>query len=98
MDDLKNKKFKTNPDILCEREKDGMLLFNPETGEVKILNESGAFIFGLINESCECGQIIARLAEAFEGCSHDQVTGDVLELVCQLQKAGLIKEIQQEAG
>lgn len=95
---FKDKKFIPSPGILCEREKDGMLLFNPETGEVKILNDSGAYIFDLFNEGCNCDQIITRLEEYFDNCGHEQAAEDVLDLVRQLEKAGLIVEVQQEAG
>lgn len=94
---LPNKKFIANPDILCEAEKDGMLLFDPHSGQVKILNETGAFVFSLLKSGCECRTIALKLNESFEDCDPAVVEADLAELVGQLEKSGLIYEMTQES-
>lgn len=95
---LPNEKFMANPDLLCESEKDGMLLFDPHTGEVKILNETGAFVFQLFKHGSACQEILNKLHEAYDDCDPAVVETDLAELVNQLQKTGLIYEIPQEAS
>lgn len=95
---LPTKKYIANHEILCETEKDGMLLFNPESGEVKILNETGAFVFDLFKKGAECQTILQRLHDAFDDCDPAVVEADLAELVGQFEKSGLIYEIPQEAS
>lgn len=95
---LPNKKYAANPEILCETEKDGMLLFNPESGEVKILNETGAFVFDLFKKGTECQAVLKQLQEAYADCNPLVVEDDLVELVAQLEQFGLIYEIPQEAS
>lgn len=94
---MPNGKFMANPDILCETEKDGMLLFDPHTGEVKILNETGALVYQLFKQGSDCHAVLKKLHEAYDDCDPTVVETDLTELVGQLQRSGLIYEISQEA-
>jgi len=89
------KKYRVNPDILCEKEVDGMLLFDPHSGEVKILNETGAFVFELLRGGNDFCSVLVKLGEEFEDFDPVIAEADLLEVVSQLTISGIIYEIQE---
>lgn len=88
------KKYTVNPDILCEKEADGMLLFDSHSGEVKILNETGAFVYGLLQKGNDLETVVARLTEEFD-IESAVADSDVNELVAQLEASRLIHILQE---
>jgi hypothetical protein len=61
-----------NPDIVLREEDDsGTLLFNPDTGDVLVLNDTGRFIWDSCRNGAVVGDILADLDEAFDGVSPD---------------------------
>ena len=51
-----------NPDIaLREEDESGSLLFNPDSGEVLVINDTGRFIWDL----CEKGSTTIKMVEQF---------------------------------
>ena len=79
-----------NPEIVVEKEDDGILLFNPDTGEIKILNETGAFLYERLNSENSLGSIIADLCNSFDGITRDEAEKDIAELLEELIKHKLI--------
>ncbi|MEO0284861.1 MAG: PqqD family protein [candidate division WOR-3 bacterium] len=59
-------KYITNSKIVFRKEEDGALLYNLETGEIKILNEVGAFIFELCDGKHDKEEIINEIIKNFE--------------------------------
>ncbi len=56
-------KYTRNPDIaLREEDESGSLLFNPDTGEVLVINDTGRFIWDL----CEKGSTTIKMVERFD--------------------------------
>lgn len=88
------KRYMVNPDILCEKEIDGMLLFDPHSGEVKILNETGAFVYELFQHGSDFETVLAKLTEEFD-IEKNSAEADLRELVCQLESSRLIHEQQE---
>lgn len=89
------KKYRVNPDILCEKEVDGVLLFDPHSGEVKVLNETGAFVYELLRGGNDFCSVLAKIGEEFEDFDPVVAEADLLELVSHLTRSGIIHEIQE---
>jgi hypothetical protein len=79
-----------NPEIVVEKEDDGILLFNPDTGEIKILNETGAFLYERLNGKNSLASVIGDLCNSFDGISREEAEKDIAELVEELIKHKLI--------
>ncbi|MCK5037291.1 MAG: PqqD family peptide modification chaperone [Candidatus Sabulitectum sp.] len=57
-----NTVYVQNPDIaLREEDESGSLLFNPDSGEVLVINDTGRFIWDL----CEKGSSISKIVKQF---------------------------------
>ncbi len=79
-----------NPEIVMEKEEDGALLFNPENGEVKILNLTGAFVFEHLDGKTSIEEICKKMGEEFEIEDLARVRFDVGELLKELVSNNLV--------
>ena len=85
-----NEKFIMNPDIIMEKEDDGSLLFNQETGEIKILNITGAFVCERVNGELTGYDIINQVKEYFDCSENEDIEKDVELLLTNMQEASLL--------
>mgnify|MGYP000238681516 CR=1 FL=1 len=80
-----------DPEVVFRDEgEDGAILFHPVTGEVKILNETGAFIFKLCDGKHTKEDIIRNVIEAFEAQSPDEVVKDVENFLKETREKELV--------
>jgi hypothetical protein len=81
----------TNPDaVLREEDTDGGLIFNPDTNQIRVLNESGLFIWKLCDGSRDLPGIAAALKESFDGVPEDAVVAQVTEFINDMTATGFI--------
>ena len=73
-----------NPEIIVEKEDDGILLFNPDTGEIKILNETGAFFYEHLDGEASVKDIVLAMCNFFDGISFAEAEKDTFELIKDL--------------
>ena len=79
-----------DPEVVFRDEgEDGAILFHPVTGEVKILNETGAFIFKLCDGKHTKTDIINSMANTFK-VDRNTVEQDVDIFLKELTKKGLV--------
>ena len=78
-----------NPEIVFRQEGEEALLFNPDTGGVMLLNETGAFVFKLLDGSHTLPQIVDLLAQEYE-VARSEAEQDVSELVDKLRRSELV--------
>lgn len=78
-----------NPEIIFREEHGEGLLFNPESGKVKILNETGSFIVSQINGKCSKQDIIDRMKEVYD-VPQDELESDFDVFVSDLEKTQMI--------
>lgn len=84
-------RFMMNPDVvLHEEDPDGALVFNPDTDQIKVLNETGLFIWRLCDGSHDMAGIIARVRETFDEVPEDQVSGQVQDFINDMVGSGFI--------
>lgn len=85
-----NKFYSKNPDVaLREEDENGSLLFNPDTGEVLIINDTGRFIWDLCEEEITIKAIVSEFNEAYEDLP-ENLTDDVEAYVNTMTKGGFI--------
>ncbi len=88
-----------NPDVvLHEEDQDGALVFNPDTDQIKVFNQTGFFIWRLCDGSHDMEKIIARVREGFDGVPEDQVSGQVEDFVNDMVEAGFIGTVEERAA
>lgn len=80
-----------NPDVSCREEgPDGALLFNPDTGEVLVVNVTGLLIWQALDRPSSQGEIVASLIERCDNVPKDQVPEHVNEFIEPLVAKGFI--------
>lgn len=91
---LTTAKFICNPDVvLREEDEDGALLFNPDTNQVKVINNTAVFIWKLCNGSYGLAELISSLKEAFDEVPADQVEKDVQDFIEDMTGSGFIGKV-----
>jgi hypothetical protein len=86
----------TNPGMVLREEEDGAaLLYDPETGAVRILNGSATAIWKLLDGKRSLADVVAALRETYDGMD-EQAEGQVLAVVknlCALGAVGTLTEL-----
>ncbi len=79
-----------NPDIaLRDEDESGCLLFNPDTGEVLVVNDTGRFIWDLCEKAVTMTEILMSFGEAYESIP-ENLSEDVEQFVSAMTKGGFI--------
>ncbi len=81
-----------NPEIAVDQEDAGALLFHPETGEVQLLNTTGAYLFGLLDGSHSRDDLVDCLVRQFEIEDRRTAESDVDEFLKELKDRSLAGE------
>lgn len=88
-------RFTINPLVVFEKEDDGAMLFNPETGEIKLLNTTGAFIFQNLDGKKSFPEMVKLLQENFEDAPKEDLEKDLNDFLADLRKVNLIGELHR---
>ena len=92
-------RFIRNPDVvLHEEDPDGALVFNPDTDQIKVLNQTGFFIWLLCDGSHDKQGIVRCVRESFDKVPEDQVSGQVEDFVNDMLSAGFIGTAEEEGA
>jgi len=88
-----------NPDVvLHEEDPDGALVFNPDTDQIKVFNQTGFFIWRLCDGSHDMESIIARVRETFDEVPEDQVSGQVQDFINDMVGTGFIGIVEEKTA
>lgn len=82
--------FKQNPEITERRVDDVVFLVNSDSETVFHLNELGSAVWRLFSDPTPVYQAVEFVQQAFPEISHEQVKTNVIKLVDDLNKQGLI--------
>ncbi len=83
--------YTVNPDIVFRDEgEDGGLLFDPATGEVKILNECASLIMKCLDGKHSRQHIIDKLQEIFPDVESAALEQDVSAFLTEMKEKQLI--------
>jgi len=84
-------KFKHGRKIIFREEGDVGLLFDPDTGRINILNETGKFIWPRLNGEKAKNKIIEEMALAFDVSDSRQAEEDFDNFIASLGKLGFLE-------
>lgn len=83
--------YTKNPDIvLREEDAGGALLFNPDSNRIKMLNETGVFIWHLFDSTRDLTQVIRECLSNFEGVPERELETQITQFVDELVTAKLL--------
>ncbi len=86
-----------NPDVVIhEEDPDGALVFNPDTDQIRVLNQTGLFIWRLCDGSHDMAGITSRIQESFDRVPEDQVFEQVEVFVDEMVTAGFIGTVDDK--
>ncbi len=83
------KNYIANPEIIFREEQGESILFNPDSGEVKILNETGSFIFRELNGKNSKNDILNKMQSVYDS-SWDELEEDFNSFTDELAKTNMI--------
>jgi len=87
-----------NPDaVIHEEDADGALVFNPDTDQIKVLNQTAFFIWKLCDGSLDKEGIVRRVRDSFDKVPKDQVSGQVQDFIKDMVGSGFIGIVEEGA-
>jgi len=87
-----------NPDVvLREEDEDGGLLFNPDTNQVIVLNQTGLFIWQSCNGKLNLSEIVLGLKEEFDQVPEAGVINEAREFLSYLTDEGFLRSVEVSA-
>jgi hypothetical protein len=85
-----------NQGLVCREEEGGeALLFNPETGEIKVANPAALFIWQLCDGTRTKADVLRALEEEFENVGRDVLERDLDAFFEDLENEGLISYVEK---
>ena len=81
--------IKINPDIIVEDVDDGLVLINPISGHIRVLNATGSFIWTSLTDDKTVSEIQIELANNYQ-LSIEQATSDIETFILDLHNRGLL--------
>jgi hypothetical protein len=78
-------------EIICrEEEWDDVLLFDPESGVIKVTNHTGYLIWQLCDGTHTRGEVLDALQSAFDGVDEEILASDLDAFLADLESQGLV--------
>jgi len=90
-----NDNLKANPKIVFREEGDDALLFDPDSGTVKVLNETGKFIWSNLDGSNSKQLLARKIMETFDISDENKAKEDLEKFLVEL---GKLKFLEQDEG
>ena len=86
--------YTLNPKIVFREEEGESLLFDPETGQVKILNETGTLIYDLLKQRLSRDKIIDSITSEFDNMNRQDLEQDLDEFTAEMEQSGILTIIR----
>jgi hypothetical protein len=80
------KKYRLNEEIVFREEDDGAFLFDPDSGDLRYLNQSGKETFLLLGEDQSVSGVIRRMSELYPDIDPQKIEADVRDFVRDLEE------------
>ena len=91
-------RFIRNPDVvLHEEDPDGALIYNPDTDQIRVLNQTGFFVWQLCDGSHDMPSLVAGVRDSFDEVPDDNVSAQVEDYVNEMVSAGFIGTVEEGA-
>jgi hypothetical protein len=88
-----SKLLQVNPEIVFRQEEEEAILFHPESGQIQLLNETGALIYQLLDGNHERDEILERLTAEYEA-DREVLAQDLDEFLLQVEQIGLASVVE----
>ncbi len=86
-----------NPDVvLREEDEDGGLLFNPDTNQVKVVNNTGLFIWKQFLQITSFSSVREAIQLTFEDVPENEVTVDLQDFLDEMVRTGFIGAVEAD--
>jgi hypothetical protein len=82
--------YLANPDVVYRREDDEAILYHPESGDVKLLNRTSAFVFRLLDGRRRLSEITAMVVREYDGADPEEVHRDIDDFIKVMVNQGFI--------
>ncbi|MFP4573906.1 MAG: PqqD family peptide modification chaperone [Desulfobacterales bacterium] len=93
---IKSEKYAKNPDVVVrEEDKDGVLLYNPDTDQILIFNTTAYFIWQVCDGTRTLTDIISAVKEHFDKVPEDEMEEQVAKYVSDMLTAGFIGIVEE---
>ena len=80
------KRYRRNEEIVFREEDDGAFLFDPDSGDLRYLNQSGKETFLLLGEDQSMSSVIRRMSELYPDVDTQKIEDDVRSFVKDLEE------------
>ena len=90
-------RYIANPDVVIrEEDPDGGLLFNPDTNQIRVVNQTGLFIYKQCDGSKDLPAIISAVRDEFDEVPADQVDEQVKTFIDEMVSVGFIGFMEEQ--
>jgi hypothetical protein len=79
-----------NSTIVFREEEGESMLFDPETGRVRILNGTGTLIYELLTKNLDREKIINSLISEYDNVNPQDLEKDLDEFMAQMEQSGIL--------
>ncbi len=83
--------LKVNSKIVFREECSGALLFDPDTGSIKVLNETGKFIWQNLTVNSSKELLLEKIMDNFDLVDRNKIEEDLEKFLEELQKLKLLE-------
>ena len=80
------KRYRRNEEIVFREEDDGAFLFDPDSGDLRYLNQSGKETFLLLGENQDLNGVIHRMIELYPDIEPQKIEADVRDFIKDLEE------------
>lgn len=89
-------RFRANNSTIFKEEEDGAFLFDPETGNLKYMNQSAKDAFLMLNGQKDINQLIDHLFGLYPDVDREQIKKDVESFLMELIENRFISSCEEE--
>lgn len=92
---MNRSRYRLKSDMVFRTEGEESFLFDPETGRVRILNETGTMIYQHLMRNLSREEIIDSIISEYEGVDRRDLEEDLDEFTAQMEQSGIIELIKE---
>jgi len=80
------KRYRRNEEIVFREEDDGAFLFDPDSGDLRYLNQSGKETYLMLNEDRDVNAVVHRMIKLYPDVEPQKIEADVRDFVKNLEE------------
>ena len=82
-------RFRRDPELVWRLLEDELVIVRPSDGQIRVLNNVGAFIWQALNGECSLAQLVGQICAEYE-VSVEEAGEDLIALLQELVDEGLV--------